>query len=324
MLKTQYHRGYTLIEILVALALSGFLLVGVLQIFINSKDIAKLTQGFTEVQDSGRFATEITSREIRRADYWGCLRDTTAIFDHLDQSDDDWDASMLFTGESGIDGVESSAANLTFGLIKIKASTDIITLKGAVALGDLVIDKPYMTEGSARIHIKDASSIKLGQRLLITDCSGADLFTNTKNNPSTGVNHNTGTVQNSEVSDPVDNATKPMSHTYDGSAQILIPYTKTFFIGENPVGGHSLYVVEDQSAPSELAPGVMDMQILYGEDLTDNRSVDQYVAADAVTSMDKVMSIKMEFEVESANTQTSGNKLTRTYSKTTNIRNRTL
>ncbi len=63
------HRGFSLIEVLVAITLSLILLAGVLQIFLNSKNIYNLGTGFSQLQENGRFTSEYLARTIRFAGY---------------------------------------------------------------------------------------------------------------------------------------------------------------------------------------------------------------------------------------------------------------
>jgi type IV pilus assembly protein PilW len=98
---------------------------------------------------------------------------------------------------------------------------------------------------------------------------------------------------------------------------------KTYFIGQNPVGGDSLYVIENQNAPSELVPDITDLQLSFGQDGNGDGSVDSFGDASVVT-MSEVVSVRIEITAASAKPQASGNRLSRVYTKTSNIRNRSL
>ena len=72
-LNTRQH-GFTLIEIMIALVLGAFLIGGVLQIFLNSKQTYRMQDNLSRMQENGRFAMEFISRVVREAGYreWGC------------------------------------------------------------------------------------------------------------------------------------------------------------------------------------------------------------------------------------------------------------
>jgi type IV pilus assembly protein PilW len=65
----QRQRGLSLLEILVALVISLFLLAGVIQLFIGSKQTYRFHDALSRVQENGRFAVEAMARDIRMAGY---------------------------------------------------------------------------------------------------------------------------------------------------------------------------------------------------------------------------------------------------------------
>lgn len=67
---TRYQCGLTLVEILVALVISAFLLAGVIQLFLGSKQTYRSHDGLSRIQENGRFALEAMSRDIRAAGYY--------------------------------------------------------------------------------------------------------------------------------------------------------------------------------------------------------------------------------------------------------------
>ncbi|NJM11546.1 MAG: prepilin-type N-terminal cleavage/methylation domain-containing protein [Synechococcaceae cyanobacterium SM1_2_3] len=61
--------GLTLIEIMVALVISMFLLAGLLQLFIITRQSARVQENLSRVQENGRYAIDYLSRFIRLAGY---------------------------------------------------------------------------------------------------------------------------------------------------------------------------------------------------------------------------------------------------------------
>ncbi len=77
-MKSKTHQtGLTLIEIMIALLIGAFLLGGVMQIFINSRQTYRMQENLSRLQENGRFAMEFLAKDIRMAGYWGCLRSIT-------------------------------------------------------------------------------------------------------------------------------------------------------------------------------------------------------------------------------------------------------
>jgi type IV pilus assembly protein PilW len=91
--------GVTLIELLIAAALSAFLLLGLIQVFSASRVAYQATTGLARVQEGSRFATDFLQRDIRMAGHMGCSNDRArnarqpnAILDSFFLSNADRDA----------------------------------------------------------------------------------------------------------------------------------------------------------------------------------------------------------------------------------------
>lgn len=65
----QRQSGLSLVEMLVALVISLFLIAGVIQLFIGSKQTYRFHDALSRVQENGRFALEAMARDIRMAGY---------------------------------------------------------------------------------------------------------------------------------------------------------------------------------------------------------------------------------------------------------------
>ncbi len=70
-IKTQ--SGLSLIELMVTILLSSLLLLGVLELFSNTSATDRSSNELARVQESGRVALELITREARRVGYQGCV-----------------------------------------------------------------------------------------------------------------------------------------------------------------------------------------------------------------------------------------------------------
>lgn len=134
-----YQHGMTLIEIMISLLIGAFLIGGILQIFISTRQTYRLQENLSRMQENGRFALEFLARDIRMAGYWGCLK--------------------AVNGD--ISGTDNDASSGT-----IDDGTDSLTIKGAFVLsptgicGDNVdITQTYYTDPSASIVYKINESV---------------------------------------------------------------------------------------------------------------------------------------------------------------------
>lgn len=69
MIRRSRNSGFTMVEMLVAIALSLFLMTGVIQVFIGAKQSYRTSQALARVQEAVRFALELISRDLRGAGF---------------------------------------------------------------------------------------------------------------------------------------------------------------------------------------------------------------------------------------------------------------
>jgi type IV pilus assembly protein PilW len=75
------HRqgGLSLIELMIALLVGLLLLGGLIQIYVSSKQGYNAQEQLARMQESGRFAMDLITRDLRRAGYWGGNRELRRI-----------------------------------------------------------------------------------------------------------------------------------------------------------------------------------------------------------------------------------------------------
>ncbi len=65
------QRGLTLVELMIALVIGSILMIGIIQLFSGMRASYQLNESLSRVQESGRFAVELVSDELRVAGYAG-------------------------------------------------------------------------------------------------------------------------------------------------------------------------------------------------------------------------------------------------------------
>jgi type IV pilus assembly protein PilW len=66
-------KGWTLVELLVAMALGLLIIAGIGQIYLAAKRSYNIQTSIAQLQEVGRYATEVLTQDIRRAGYWGLM-----------------------------------------------------------------------------------------------------------------------------------------------------------------------------------------------------------------------------------------------------------
>jgi type IV pilus assembly protein PilW len=66
-----HGRGFTLIELMVALAISSFLLIGAVTIYMQGRTSFRINESISRLQEDARFALDMLEPDIRMASYFG-------------------------------------------------------------------------------------------------------------------------------------------------------------------------------------------------------------------------------------------------------------
>jgi type IV pilus assembly protein PilW len=75
-------KGFSLVELMVALVITLILLAGIGQIFLSSKKSFTIQDSLARIQENGRFAMETLAQDLRRVGYWGGNAEVEKIFDN--------------------------------------------------------------------------------------------------------------------------------------------------------------------------------------------------------------------------------------------------
>lgn len=345
------QNGFSLIELLLAMALGLIIVTGIVQLFIGNSRSAAVISGQARLQENARFAFEFISRTARHAGYFGCVRDDeTRVWGLVGnpQQLPEYDVEEAVGGfNANGDGTWTpSAVNLpggtpgntnaggTIDIAGIDPDSDIIvfrnlrqpTQKLTVTLqptADAVVTAPG---GDPGFDVDDI--------VMVADCEQAAVFRvtgmNVAGNEATLQNAvNTGGTsaffQNAAMVTPpagpqVSFTKSFLGRSYGPDAVVGALEATYFFIadssrdnnaGDTPL---SLWQKVGPNAPVELIQGVENMQILYGVDTTLNDGTpnpNQYVPASAVPDPKQVVAIRVTLTVNSIDRVTEDNDLLR-------------
>ena len=333
------QKGYSIIEFMVAMTIGLFLLGGIGIVFISSKQTYRMQDSLWQLQDNSRFAMEFLIKDLRMASFRGCNGNGITPVNTLNNvTDFNYDFMV------GLQGFEASASGWSPALpleissitLPPSAESDIVTIRRALEPG-IGVTAPFMNNNSAALHVDAANGLSQFDIVMVSDCSAAAILQISNANPGTSgtIAHNTG------VGTP-GNATSDLGKIFREDAEIMKLVTVSYFVAPDTAvaGSRSLWRKVADGAPEELAAGVEGMQILYGEDTDNDRSVNRYVTADNVADMSQVVSLKLSLLMvtladnitSSAQPYTFGGvavtpvdrKLRRVFTTVVNLRNRTM
>lgn len=300
------HRqtGFTLVEIMIAMAIGLFLVGGIIQVFTAVRQTNRVQEDTARMQESGRMALEILGRDIRMADFWGCANQVSNVVNNLNSAG----TGYIDFSDGGVGGTEGSGG-----------APDTLVLRGGFDSG-LGVEPPYGPQASADVKVAAGNSLQQGDIIFVSDCSAADIFQISNANPSTSgqLVHNTGsTTQPGNY-----NATNPgcpgtnahcLSKIYGSDATVYGVQQIVYAIGAGSEGHPALF-----RNGEEFLDGIEDFQVLYGEDTDAPGSggfgvANYYVPANQVVDMESVISIRIAVVTRSYNENLTGG-IQQTYS----------
>ena len=274
---TQFHtsrthrgcKGFSLVEMMVALVITLILLSGIAQIFLSSKKSFTIQNSLGRMQENGRYAMETLVQDLRRAGYWGGNADITEI--------GGTQAHYTETGNCTNNTWARMLSHRIFGKDDSRASYGCLPAD-AVHRGDVLVVRfaaPWGVGGTTTPNFED------NQFYLRSSLFEGRLF-----------------LGSEEASNTIDSPTLR-------TAELV---ARAYFIHESPQNSQcpdagavpSLFrlgLVNGGLVAEEIAYGVDNFQVQYGldTDATPDNSVDTWVDAPDVTdpNWDRVIAARI-------------------------------
>jgi type IV pilus assembly protein PilW len=312
-------RGFSLVELMVAITLALIVTTGVISVFIGSRSAYNATSGTAELTDGGRFALNFISTSVRGAGNMAC---TTAP---LVQGILNAGATALTTSWTqalgGFEAVNTgggTAYNIAAAPVTPDAAnTDWVGGLDATYLGNRVIQNndvlvvrstlgnalpayvQTINDGAASFTVFRAASLANGQIAVISDCSKGVIFQ--INNLALGANP---TVTHNAGGGSPGNTASGFPLSFPPGSLVTPVDTLVYYIGKGADGDGALFVLSSNAlgawTPTELVPDIEAMQVLYGVDTNNTQTVSNYVTANQVVDFNTVMSVKVALLAASA------------------------
>lgn len=342
------QRGFTMVELMVALLLGLVLIGGVINVFLTSGQTLRVNQNLSRVHENARFAIEMFSREIREAGMVPCGSTLSANVLRGSGGSVPWWASTYDGMVRGFDDGQNSTAIKGFGAStadRVGGTDALLILRPSSDEADL---RRLASHDPAEKSFTDASVISTAVKsrydsrpALVCDGKSAALLQIGAASVSLGeYDYGTGTYNCRMNLGSADAAcAKTTPRTFDAGAQLTRWDPAFWYIGHNARGTKSLYRVGIKLNSStgavendvqEMVPDVENMQIDY---LTRNRDNDNVLATDWVaasaftggwtSTTAEVVAARVKLTLRSTEAVGEGNvPLTRTFVILGSIRNR--
>ncbi len=239
--------GVTLVELMVALSIGSFLMIGAVQVYNQSREAFVVNESIARVQETAQFAMDTVEADLRMASNWGQQSRGSAIVGRSVTGD----ANPLALPAPGTCGaawaldlalpVEGGNNNYTLPCLPVggaQANSDIVTTRRTTVA---------------------ASPLQAGRLQVQTTRIQGQLFADGNVPPSFN---------------PAESATHNLliNTYYVAASSTLIPGVPTLRRKSLASVGGAPTVVDQ-----EVAPGVENMQLQFGLDVDQDNTVDRYV-----------------------------------------------
>src|SRR3990167_3345133 len=301
-MKTKHSRGFTLVEVMVALAIGALLLSGIVQVFISLKRTDRVALALSRVQEAGRTAVDTLAYDFRMIGYKGCA--DPAIVENINIIANPAPTTDFI--QTSLRGFDVTANNWSAG------NADLTPIDGAATkqarLNSDVISIMRASETSAGLDEHDNNNgnvfvlsnplnLSKDDIAIVSNCDSMDIFkiTNVQNNGGRiQFAHGMGTNTNNKLSKPYT----------DENAKLMTFIANTYFVGDtgrkNSNGDiiYALYRRNLAGTVDEIVEGVENVQITYGHTFVNGNR--RFISAStAGLDMTQVTSIKFSVLVSS-------------------------
>lgn len=250
-------RGFSLIELIVAISLSLLLFNGVVALYSSFKRHYNYAETFASVQENARIITQIFYTELATAGYVGCgkLSPYFSVI-HDTNSNLQW----------SIQGYDAATATQVFSLpssgkASVAPNTDVILITKAQ---EVVADVLQMDDLNS-VLVNSYPSFKNNDIVIISDCTKANIF-QIKNISQANANQQIYPYQ--------------LSALYEKHAQVSRWINRIYYVGNTGRKNnhnqtvYALFSADFPGEKKELVDNILAMHIVYG--IADSADVIHY------------------------------------------------
>lgn len=290
----QRQRGVSLIELMVALLISLFLLLGAVTVFNQSQSTYRASEGVARLQETARLAMDVVETDIRMANFWGMNNRADYIINRAGPGQNppaeftsQQQSNVSLCGAANANwminlneyvGGSNNAYGLTCAGSNYQAGSDVVFIRRANEAAPVTLD-------ANRVYLQTS---RIQGTLFVPACT-----------------------------DPTSQACIPAAylppasqsralevHAYYVSSQST-QRTDVPSLRRKRLANVSSATATDAVIDEEIVPGVEDMQIRLGIDTNGDTSADQYVNPGAVPANANVVSVTVWLRVRAEDTDVS-------------------
>lgn len=290
------HRqsGLSLVELLVAVAISLVLLGGIYQIFFSSTTTYSVNTNLSRLQENARFALSFLERDVRQSGYRGCLNEPLSFSNLLNTP-----TEFAFNFALPLEGFDADTSQtskkwdraLPALVTEPRKHSDILALRNQLE-GSLSYLRSDMTSSTAAVPAVPGSLDKPfksagGDLVMLSDCQGATVF------QVSSFDHAKGDIFHLKDAGTPGNSSEDLGRLFRRNAEIGRVATMLYYVRDSAEKVPCLYRKIGADNAEALVEGVESMHVLYGVDDDGDQAADRYLAASATLPWQRVVSVRI-------------------------------
>lgn len=272
------QRGFSLVELMIALTLSIILLAGVIEIFLSNKKAFEITTDLGVLQESGRIGSAVMSESIRMAGHWGGVEPSAVKVGTttLTAAPGNCNAAWVFSPGNPVEGFD--------GENTVTSVSDLPS--GCIAAGDYV-------PGSDLLVVRYADSSELfSDAQIVHDDSASKYFSRV------AIGQQAELFQGANASSAL-TAIASDDGVYNFGYRTELYFLRPCSIKDGAACNDGIPTLTrltlsgSSFTQQALVEGIEQMQFDYGVDQNVDQRVDTYETADDIDDWMQVMSVRM-------------------------------
>jgi type IV pilus assembly protein PilW len=298
----RFHAGFSLTELMVAMALSLVLLAGTLVVFTSGRESYVNIDHLSRVQENGRYAIDQILRDLRAAGYNGCVKTPTTTTTLNTPTALAWNFNAPVAGFNGSATVWSPALDASLTGFSPTVNNDVLVIrmpKAGVIAGRVTT---LMAAGTSAIAVTATTPapVALNDTVMVSNCEARAYFEVTGYSTAGTVGTITHAASAATTYSP-GNASADVVTAFGPGSEVIPVMTNTYFIAPSTATATigSLWRKPSTGPVEELVEGVNSLQIMYGIDTDNDQQVNTYVTAQGVTDWATVISVRVALLIQS-------------------------
>lgn len=302
--------GMTLVELMVGLAVGLFVTLIAIAVFVSTRTLNTVSNSGSRMGENSRLAMDVLQDDLRSAGFQGCHSPTADPPVSVLNATAAWAAGFLDSGTSGVAGYRGTGAGFTPSLNAALAGlppdhapladSDIVSVRvPADRLSFGLTETMASTSAAPQVGasgVNPGSTFRRGDIALIANCKGGTIFQITAADPAA-----TGSLEHALGGPAPGNASTDLMQRYRGDAAVYRLQTRHYYVapsalhpGTNALWRFTVPAPAGDANPQELAAGIDRLNVSWGVDTEGDQTVNRYVAADAVTDWEQVVSVRLQ------------------------------